>query len=124
MTKPTLGNPQNTIEILQKYSDVGTLGSDALCKLLLRQSFFQSCLRQLLHDALPCRQQFLFGHTKPSLLIHYNVIIYDNDCQEVRLSFQVPRFLFGRFFTLIGFTADDLVLTLKDKSGDSLFRIS
>ena len=50
--------------------------------------------------------QFLFGHTKPSLPIHYNVIIYDNDCQEVRLSFQVPRFLFGRFFTLVGFTAD------------------
>ena len=93
-------------------ADIGTLGSDPLCKLLLRQSFFQSCLRQLLHDALPCRQQFLFGHTKPSLPIHYNVIIYDNDCQEVRLSFQVPRFLFGRFFTLIGFTADDLVLTL------------
>ena len=51
-------------------------------------------------------------YTKPSLPIHYNVIVYDNDCQGVRLSFQVPRFLFGRFFTLIGFTADGLVLTL------------
>ena len=46
-------------EVLRSFfdaADVGTLGSDALCKLLLRQSFFQSCLRQLLHNALPCCQ--------------------------------------------------------------------
>ena len=51
--------------------------------------------------------QFLFGHTKPSFPVHDNVIIYDNCCHEVRLPFQVPRFLFGRFFALIGFAADD-----------------
>lgn len=50
--------------------------------------------------------QFLFGHTKHSLPIHYNVIIYDNCYQEVRLSFQVPRLLFRRFI------ADDFVFTL------------
>ena len=56
--------------------------------------------------------QFLFGHTKPFLPVHDDVIIYDNDCQEVRLSFQVPRLLFRRFIALIGFAANDFVLTL------------
>ena len=56
--------------------------------------------------------QFLFGHTKPFLPVHDNVIIYDNDCQEVRPSFQVPRLLLRRFIALIGFAANDFVLTL------------